>query len=477
VLAESALLAGAGGALGLIFGAVGARLLPLVAPANVPRLAESAVDTRVLVFAGTITLLCTLVVGIGPALGLARRLPGSPSGARLIGDRRGGGVRRALVVAQVAASLALMVCAGLLAGSVNRLGDVDTGFADDDVLTFAISLPGARYGWPIETDAFFRRLEEHVRALPGVSAAAVVWPLPFDGRRWDGSFTGGVIAEEDRLLVRYELVTPTFFETLDIPLRGAAFGADDPKRAVIVSRSLADRAWPGEDPMGRTLRALPWGQDTVTFRVIGVAGDVRFVSLQERPDDVVYFDSRGYAWTDWEVNFVVRARGDLSRLAEGIRTEVARMDPEIPVASIRPLADLVRAGTATERFARTVFMIFAGFAGLLVVIGLYGVVSYGVRLRRREFGIRMALGLEKGGVLRLVLTQGFGLAFAGVILGLAGAVAAAGALRAWLFGLTTHEPAVYLSAAFGMLAIALVATLIPAWAATRLDPANVLRSE
>jgi ABC-type antimicrobial peptide transport system permease subunit len=229
--------------------------------------------------------------------------------------------------------------------------------------------------------------------------------------------------------------------------------------------------------MGRTLRALPWGQDTVTFRVIGVAGDVRFVSLQERPDDVVYFDSRGYAWTDWEVNFVVRARGDLSRLAEGIRTEVARMDPEIPVASIRPLADLVRAGTATERFARTVFMIFAGFAGLLVVIGLYGVVSYGVRLRRREFGIRMALGLEKGGVLRMVLTQGFGLAFAGVILGLAGAVAAAGALRAWLFGLTTHEPAVYLSAAFGMLAIALIATLIPAWAATRLDPANVLRSE
>jgi predicted permease len=371
----------------------------------------------------------------------------------------------------------LLVCAGLLASSMTRMGDVETGFDERGVLTFAVSLPGKKYGWPIETDRFYRTLSERIEAMPGVKGASVVWPLPLAGRRWDGPVQGGAIGPEAHYMARYELITPSFFETMRIPLiRGRTFQTDDPKRSVVVSRSFAERAWPGEDPLGRTIRAFPWGQDTVAFVVIGVAGGVRFESLRDAQTDVVYFDSKGYVWTDWEVNFVVRADGDLPALAESIRETLVSMDPDIPLADVKPLSALVHAEMATNRFARTLFTLFAVVAGFLALLGLYGIVAYNVRMRSREFGIRVALGSRPAGIVRLALHQGLRVTVAGLGVGLVSAFWAAGLLRGVLFGVTTTDPRVYAAAATGLALVAVLSALLPARRAARLDPARVLRA-
>jgi putative ABC transport system permease protein len=477
VLAESLVLAILGGGFGILTGVLGTRLLPHIAPADVPRLADVAVDRVVLSYTALTTLACTLLFGLAPALaGLRMRPAGVLSSMRTTSGRGRGRFRQALVVAQISASLMLVVCAGLLVSSHSQMESIEPGFDPDDVLTFSISLPGNRYQWPAPTDLFFRQFEERIRALPGVSAAAVVWPLPLVGRRWDGGFHGGAVREEDRRLARYELITPTYFDALRIPLLdGRTFGTDDPKRSVIVSRALAERAWPGQSALGKQLRAFPWGADTVQFEVIGIADDARYASLRDAPGEVIYFDSEGYAWTDWEVNFVVRAAGDLTALGASIRAQLAQMDAEIPLADLQTMTEIVDAELATGRFARTLFVLFAGVAAFLTVLGLYGVIAYGVRRRRREFGIRMALGSSGGSILAMVLRQSALLTSLGVALGLVGAFWAAGLLQGLLFGVSSKEPMVFAAAAAGLVLIGLLSALPSARRATQLDPMDVLR--
>jgi predicted lysophospholipase L1 biosynthesis ABC-type transport system permease subunit len=244
---------------------------------------------------------------------------------------------------------------------------------------------------------------------------------------------------------------------------------------VIVSRALAERAWPGQSALGKRLRAFPWGADTVQFEVIGIADDARYASLRDAPGEVIYFDSEGYAWTDWEVNFVVRAAGDLTALGASIRAQLAQMDAEIPLADLQTMTEIVDAELATGRFARTLFVLFAGVAAFLTVLGLYGVIAYGVRRRRREFGIRMALGSSGGSILAMVLRQSALLTSLGVALGLVGAFWAAGLLQGLLFGVSSKEPMVYAAAAAGLVLIGLLSALPSARRATQLDPMDVLR--
>jgi ABC-type antimicrobial peptide transport system permease subunit len=215
----------------------------------------------------------------------------------------------------------------------------------------------------------------------------------------------------------------------------------------------------------------------VHFEVIGVAGDVRYESLRREPTEVIYFDSRGYVWTDWEVNFVVRAASDFALLAATIRRELAALDAEIPVADVKPLSAYVEAELASIRFARTLFVLFAGIAAFLAAIGLYGVVAYGVRRRHREFGIRMTLGSGTGGVVRMVVREGMLLTLAGA--GLGGLLAFWGSdlLGSLLFGVSHGDPLVYGVAAAGLLAVGTLASLVPAVRATRVDPASVLRAD
>jgi predicted permease len=479
LMCESLLLAAAGGGLGILLGAAGAVLLPRLAPPDLPRLGEVSIDARVLTFVLAISAGCTLLFGLAPAVQAARR--GARAGlmrARTTADRTTRGMRHVLVIGQIAASLALLVCAGLFVATLGRLQQVSTGFDESNVLTFAVSVPGKRYGWPVETDRFYQRLSERIEALPGVESSAVIWPVPLSGKRWDGPFRGGDLEKDNNVTVRYELANAGFFETLRIPLlQGITFGAADPKRGVIVSQSLAERAWPGRSPIGQRLRASPWGRDTVQFEVIGVAGDVRYESLRREPTEVIYFDSRGYVWTDWEVNFVVRAASDFALLAATIRRELAALDAEIPVADVKPLSAYVEAELASIRFARTLFVLFAGIAAFLAAIGLYGVVAYSVRRRQREFGIRMTLGSGAGDVVRMVVREGVLLTLAGAAFGVMLAVWGTDLLSSLLFGVSQGDPLVYGVAAAGLLLVGVLASLVPAVRATRVDPASVLRAD
>lgn len=477
LLSESFVLAGAGGILGIGVALAGIRLLPRFAPPDVPRLGEASLDATVLAFAFGATVACMLLFALSPAPAVVRR------GARqvLSGVRAtaaGGRTRSVLVVLQICASMVLLVAAVLFATSMNRLQSVDPGFDADGVLSFAVSLPGARYDWPEGAARFYEALARRIEEMPGVESAAMLWPLPLAGRSWSGAVRGGRLAEDDRYHARYDLVTPELFETLRVPLvEGRTFEAADPRGVVIVSRSLAEKAWPGRSALGRQLRAFPWGQDTLAFTVIGVADDIRFDSLREPPSDVVYFANAGWVWTDWEVNFVVRANGDPFALTDAIRSAVQSMDPLIPIADVRLLRSFIDRETATLRFARAVFAVFAGVAAFLAVLGLYGVIAYGVRRRRREFGIRLALGSGNPALLGLVVRQGAVLALTGVGTGAVIAIWTGGLLRASLFGVSTMDPIVYLFAGSGLITAGVLAALVPARSVTRVDPARVLRAE
>jgi putative ABC transport system permease protein len=479
LLAESLWLAGLGGAVGVALGWAGTRLLAWLPVDGLPRAGEVAMDAGTLVFALAVSLASTLLFGLAPAWRTARR----DLTSELIGGRTTAGPSRLrtnhlLVVGQLAVSLVLLVGAGLLTSSLARLQEVEPGFDHRDVLTFSVSAPGTRYERPLGTDRFFRALEDRVRQLPGVEAAGVVWPLPLSGRVWSNQYSAGAVPGTERAYAEYRLATAAYFEAVGIPLReGRLFRADDRPGVVVVSRRLAERSWPGQSAVGRTLRAQPWGPPEETFEVVGVVDDVRNAGLREPPAETLYFDSRGWSWTDWEVSFVVRAAASAASLLPAIQRELERLDPEVPLAEVRLLSQLVDSQLATNRFALLLLAVFAASAGGLALVGLYGVVAYSVSRRVREVGIRVALGAARGSILTLVLGQGARLAMAGVVLGLAAALALTRLLGGLLYGVSPFEPLVLLAVAGGLGLAALAATLGPACRAASVDPATTLRAE
>ena len=420
-----------------------------------------------------------LLFGLVPALRASRRDPA----AEMLGGRASaspGSLRASnvLVAGQLAVSLVLLVGAGLLAASLVRLQGVDPGFDPRGTLTFSVSAPGTRYERPLGTDRFFRALEERVRHLPGVQQAGVVWPLPLSGRVWSSTYAAGAVSDAEHAYAEYRLATPAYFETAGIPLReGRLFRPEDRPGVVIVNRRLADRAWPGGSAIGRLLRASPWGPPEEDFEVVGVVEDVRNAGLREAPAETAYFDSRGWSWTDWEVSFLVRASVPPASLVPAIREQLRSLDPEVPLAEVRPLSALVNAQLAPNRFAALLLGIFAAAAGGLALVGLYGVVSYSVSRRAREMGIRLAVGAERRDIVALVLGQGARLVAAGVVLGLAATYGLTRVLGSLLFGVSPLEPAVLAGVASGLSLVALAAGLVPARRAASQDPLITLRSE
>jgi predicted permease len=478
LLAESLALALLGGAAGVALAYGGIEVLDALAPAGLPRSDDVTLAPGVLGFALAVSLLCTILFGLTPAVVAARATPGRglrDGRTSTPGRLRLGG---ALVVVQIATSLVLLTGAGLLAASLIQLHQVEPGFETDDLLTFSVSLPGTQYGWPDEADRFFRELEDRVEGLPGVRSAGVVWPMPFAGRSWSGLFTAGDVGEEARSYADYRLATPTYFETVGARiLDGRTFLPDDRREVVLVSRALAERAWPGRSALGEVVGANPWGGGMVEFEVIGVVNDVQYVDLREPAEPAVYFDSRGWAWTDWEVNFAVRTAGDPTTLIGPVRAELLAMDANVPLDDPRPMADLVADQLATNRFALTLIGMFAAVAGLLAIVGLYGVLSYTVGQRLREIGIRMALGSERAGILRLVLGRGMRLTVTGVALGVVAALLMTRLLTSYLFGVSSTDPLTFTVVAAVFLSAAALASYLPARKATGLDPVTVLRAE
>jgi predicted permease len=479
LLAESLLLALLGGAAGVLVAWAGVAGLRALGPGSVPRLAETTVDARILGFALVLSLCTGLLFGLLPALRASRADLGEvmKEGARgTAGGRER--LRGALIVAEVALSFALLIGAGLLFRSLERLLAVDKGFDAERVLSSYLLLPYSSYPEGHQQAAFFREVRERARALPGVQTAALVTDIPLAGG------TNGGIGIEGREyppgkepFAEKRIASPGYFEALRIRiLAGRVFNERDIAGApavVVVNQAFAQSYFPGESAVGKRVD-FRWGTSGMQ-EIVGVVGDVREQALHQpaRPAIYIPFGQRPAEWA----YLLVRTAGDPLGIVPSLRREVAALDRNLPVAEVRTLEDVVAAGLAARRLAMALFGVFSGLSLVLAALGLYAVISYMVVQRRQEIGIRMALGARTEQVVRSVLSQGLALIAAGVIVGAVAALWLGRFLAGLIFGVGTTDPATFAGVALLLVMAALVASLVPALRATQLDPASVLRSE
>jgi len=483
LLTENLLLAAVGGAAGLGLAALGVRalgaLIPALIPTGLPRTGSIVLDGTVFAFGLVLTTLAGLGFGVVPALQAARpdlhrELQDDGRGA-ISGRRR---LRGALVVAEVALALVLLVGSGLLLRSLERLFAVDPGFRPAGVLTLQVRTSGPRFADPATTRRFFHQVLETVRRLPGVTDAALTSQLPLSG---DSDLYGVHFDPplpddpgEVRGSFRYA-VSPGYLEALGVPLvRGRLLNERDREgapRAALISESLARRRLPGVDPIGRRLEI---GVGPL-YTVVGVVGDVKQESLTLMDADAVYTTEAQWRYADDTMSLVVRAKGDVTALVPALRQAIWSVDPDQPVARVVTMEELVAASAARRRFVLFLFEAFALTALVLAAAGIYGVLSGSVAERTREIGVRVALGASRRDVLGLVVRQGMTLASLGVALGMVGAVAASRELVALLFGVSPLDPATYAGVVALLAAVAAAACAVPAWRASRVDPASTLR--
>ncbi|HSA55707.1 MAG TPA: ABC transporter permease [Gemmatimonadaceae bacterium] len=481
LVVESLLLAALGGLAGMAVAALGVRAVVALSPAGLPRVEEIAVDGTVFLFALGIATLVGLAIAAIPALHAARS---DPHAALQRGSRRTAHghhtARSALVVAEVALALVLLVCAGLLLRSLERLFAVETGFDPENLVTMQVQTAGSRFDSDSATDRFFERVLEAVRQVPGVSAAGFTSQLPLSGDdelygvRFDPPLPDD--PGELRGTFRYA-VSPGYLEAMRIPLRSGRLlterdDANSPPVALI-SEALARRRLPGRDPLGVRLRI---GAGAL-YTVVGVVGDVRQLSLELSESEAVYVTPAQWSSTDAAMSLVVRGRGDAAALIGALRPAIWSVDKDQPIVRVATMSDLVAASASERRFARIVFQVFALAALLLAAAGIYGVISGSVAERMREIGVRAALGATRADILAMVVRQGLALASLGVAAGAALAWAATGLIATLLYGVSRVDAATYLGVMALLLMVALVACAVPAWRAARIDPATALRTE
>ncbi|HEY2294100.1 MAG TPA: ABC transporter permease [Thermoanaerobaculia bacterium] len=481
LLVESLLLALVGGGAGVLVAWAGVAGLRVLGPGSVPRLAETTVDAKILGFALALSLVTGLLFGLLPALRASRTdlaevmkegtrgSAGGPARERLRGT---------LIVAEVALSFALLIGAGLLLRSLDQLLAVNKGFDAERVISSYLLLPPSSYPQGHQQAAFFREVRERVQALPGVQAAALVSDIPLGG----GS--NGGIAIEGREYPRGKepfaekrVASPGYFETLRIPLlAGRVFSERDVAGAppvVVVNQALARSYFPGESPLGKHVD-FRWDTKGVQ-EIVGVVGDVREQALHEpaRPAIYIPYAQRPAEWA----YLLVRTTGDPNGIVPSLRRVVAALDHNIPVADVRTLEDVVAAGLAARRLGMALFGVFSVLSLVLAALGLYAVISYMVVQRRQEIGIRMALGAQARQVMRSVLGRGLALIAIGVLCGALAALWLGRFLAGLVFGVGTTDPITFGTVALLLAVTALVASMVPALRAARLDPASVLRSE
>lgn len=480
LLTESLLLAAMGGAAGVAVALAGVRALAALGPADLPRADAIAVDGAALAFALAVTTLIGIACGLVPALEAS---PAPHRGLAHASPRAAGGHRRtrsALVVAEVGLALVLLVASGLLLRSFERLCAVATGFDPSHLLTLQVQTSGQRFDGDGTTRRFFAEALAAVQQVPGVTAAALTSQLPLSG---DADLYGVHFESaspddpgEVRGTFRYA-VSPGYFETLRIPLRrGRLLDERDREGAppvAVISESLARRRLPGLDPIGRRLRI----GEGLPYTVVGVVGDVKQTSLALDETDAVYVTAAQWRFADRAMSLVVRARGDATALVPAVRRAVWSVDEEQPIVRVATMEDLVAASEAQRRFALIVFEAFALAALALAAAGIYGVLAGAVAERRREIGVRSALGATRLDVLALVVRQGMTLTALGIALGLAGAAAGSRAIAALLYGVSHLDPLTYLGVIALLAAVATGACAVPAWRAARVDPATTLRTE
>jgi putative ABC transport system permease protein len=484
LLAESLLLAALGGALGMMVAQFGVRALVALSPPELPRVDAIRLDGTVFVFALGISALIGLVGGLIPARQASRG--NLQMGLQQSSARTAGGpqlTRRTLVVIEFAIALVLLVSAGLLLRSLQRLFAIDPGFDAAHVLTMQVQESGHRFDDDSARARFFAQALEAVRQVPGVASAAFTSQLPLSG---DYESFGVQFAadpnDNSEVGLRYA-VSPGYFEAMRIPLRrGRVLDEHDgvgAPLAVLLSESFARRKFPGQDPLGQRLRVgpdigradRPWGT------VVGVVGDVKQASLALSDSDAFYTSTTQYAWVDSVQSLVVRMRGDAAANTRAIKNAIWSVDRDQPVVRVSTMDSLLAKSEGERHFVLILFEAFGLVALVLAATGIYGVLSGSVSERMREIGVRVAVGATRGDVLALVIRQGLMLTAFGIVIGLAGAMAASQVLITLLFGVSGLDPATYFGVIVLLTGVSLIACGFPAWRAAQIDPATTLRAE
>jgi putative ABC transport system permease protein len=485
MLTESLLLALTGGALGIWLAALGVHWLVQAAPVSLPRMGEVRLDTRVLLFAVSLSVVTGVVFGILPAWWMAHARPYEELKAGTLAateSRRARRLRESLIGLEVGLSTLLLILAGLLTASLLHVLRANAGFVAEHVLAADVQLPPQSYAKPDARLHFYDQALAGIRAIPGVRRAGWVSKLPLEGER---SVSGIDVPGKRQSLFQappanYRAVSPGYFEAMGIPvMEGRDFSESDRgENVVVVSQSVATRFWPGSNPIGQ-ICATYWGPEQHE-RVIGVVADVRTVRLDEPPPMMVYAPP-WFGSPDPRVprsaSIVVRTAMNPVGAAGALRKVIDRVDPDVPIVALRPMAQVVSESVAARRFQLFLALLFALSALFLAALGIFGVVAYSVEQRRRELGIRMALGAGTRDLLRLVLRQGM----LPVALGLGGGVGAAllggQMIRSLLFGVAAFDPPVIACVVVVVGLAALAACFLPARRAVRADPMATLRYE
>jgi predicted permease len=479
LLTESFLLAMVGAAPGLLLASLVVSLLRSLGPRDTPYLAGAHVDLYVLLFTFAVSLLSGLLLGLAPILaGFRVSLNDSLSQS---GSRSGAGARtrrpqKALVVVEVALSLVLLVGAGLLIRSFLRLASVAPGFDPHHVLTAQVSLPSL-YQTGGRQVAFFARLLERVRGLPGVVSAGATAVLPLRGFTMAAPVTveGHAGAAPEAADAALDIVTPGYFSALHIPLMaGRLLDARDTAGSplvLVVNRAFARVFFPNEDPVGRRIKMTSDDWRTI----VGVVADTKQTGLAAGVAPEAFFSLEQWATSDMAL--VIRSSVDPLSLVSAVRKQAAELDKSLPIYSIATMDEMLSADVASQRFHAWLLGAFAGLAVLLAAVGIYGVMAYAVGQRTHEIGVRMALGAEPAGVLRMVLGQGLRMALTGAVVGLLGSFALTRFMRSLLFEVSPTDPATFAGVLLALVVVALAASYIPARRATRVDPMAALRYE
>jgi putative ABC transport system permease protein len=490
LLTECAILALAGGGLGLLLAVWGVAFLTSLQPQGIPRLESIRIDGAVIGFTIAVALATGVIFGLVPAVhatqgGLSGALKEGGRGA--VTTRGGSRMRGTLVVVEMALAVMLLVGAGLLMRSFMRLQAVDPGFRPEQALTFDLTLPDARYQEDATRVAFFDRLMPKLRALPGVRAAGAVMGLPLSGMQFNISFKvqgRPPVPPADEPSMEIRVASPDYFPTIGIPLkRGRLFTEQDREgspRVVLITESAARQFFANEDPIGKTI-TLGWGKRNHGARVaaggevVGIVGDVKDAGLSEPNPPQLYMPLR--QWPVSSMSVVLKTATPPASLTEAVRTQVYDVDPNLPVSNVRTLDQILGLSISQPRFYMLLLTMFAGIALVLAAVGIFGVLSYAVSQRTREIGIRMALGAQERSVVGMVVRQAMLLVLSGVAAGLVMAAFVSQALAKMLFSVTPTDPVTFALVAVVLATVALLASYLPARRATRVDPVVALRAE
>ncbi len=491
VLAETVLLSLGGGALGLFLASFGTTLIVKFLADRLPRFAEITLDGSVLAFTAFLALFSGILAGILPALRFTKAEVNEAlkQGQSRGSSNSGGKTRGFLVVSEVALSLVLLVGAGLMVRTLYQLSNVRPGFDPNGQLTMTVSIPSNKFTTPAAYISFFERVLQQVRATPGVDSAAVVDDLPMGGggSHQPVSIEGQpVVPMADQPEVDVRLISPGYLRTMRVPLLSGRDLTDSDAAGrtptVLISESMAKRFWPDQNPLGKHL--------TMTFypgvarEIVGVVGDVKLDSLNEtRPTETIYwpldqiFAPPTEAWRSFPMSLTVRTSINRMIAVSALTAAVHQVDPETPVTEVLTMNELISHSLSPQRSNMLLLAAFAGLALVLTAVGIYSVLSYAVRRRVREIGIRMALGASHSDVLRMVLADGMKPILLGVGIGFGVALALGRVVSSLIYGVRPTDPLTFATVASLLIAVGVLATIVPAYRATQVEPVRTLRDE